>query len=254
MVTIKVIVGWNLLVTSMRWIEKSVSSMQTKHNPQAIKAIPKRFLVPHPLCNRFHLNLVTAPLKIKDNKKIRTALYWFASGPNSCQANMCPPQHNRDTRSPHWNWLGNYLKSPTHTHVHSVAADLLRLDVGLLSYSVGNLLAVVVFFLSFGQLLHWLLQLCLNAAQLIYCLWKGKKTTGICLKNKQNNMKLTLSKHIGKMQQQQSTNTASGKKWPTHLFKLLLLVQSNSLSGLWYLTLVIVAYIEPGLAHLDCTF
>lgn len=51
----------------------------------------------------------------------------------------------------------------------------LGLDVSLFSYSVGDLLAVVVFFLGFDQLFYRLLQLGLNAAQLIYGLWKGKR-------------------------------------------------------------------------------
>lgn len=57
---------------------------------------------------------------------------------------------------------------PANTHTHSAVVSLLGLYVSLLSYSVGNLLTVVVFFLGFGQLLHRLLQLCLNATQLIY--------------------------------------------------------------------------------------
>lgn len=66
------------------------------------------------------------------------------------------------------------MHTPTNTHVHSAVVNSLGLDVSLLPYSVGNLLTVVVFFLGFCQLFYRLLQLCLNAAQLIYGLYREK--------------------------------------------------------------------------------
>ncbi len=57
-----------------------------------------------------------------------------------------------------------FMHPSDNTHVHSAVVNSLGLYVSLLSYSVGNLLAVVVFFLGFGQLFHRLLQLRLNAA------------------------------------------------------------------------------------------
>lgn len=63
----------------------------------------------------------------------------------------------------------------SHTHEHRDVVNSLGLYVSLLSYSVGDLLAVVVFFLGFDQLFYRLLELGLNAAQLIYGLWKGKR-------------------------------------------------------------------------------
>ena len=61
------------------------------------------------------------------------------------------------------------IRTSLQTHTVLVAVvNLLGLYISLLSYSVGNLLRVVVFLLGFGQLLHRLLQLCLDATQLIY--------------------------------------------------------------------------------------
>lgn len=56
-------------------------------------------------------------------------------------------------------------------------ANSLGLDVSLLSHGVGDLLAVVVLLLGFDQLLHRLLQLGLNAAQLIdgLCRRRGRE-------------------------------------------------------------------------------
>lgn len=57
-------------------------------------------------------------------------------------------------------------------------ANSLGLYVGLLSHGVGDLLAVIVLLLGFDQLFHRLLQLGLNAAQLIYGLWRKRKGRG----------------------------------------------------------------------------
>lgn len=57
-------------------------------------------------------------------------------------------------------------------------ANSLGLYVGLLSHGVGDLLAVIVLLLGFDQLFHRLLQLGLNAAQLIYGLLRKRKGEG----------------------------------------------------------------------------
>lgn len=146
----------------------------------------------------------------------------------------------------------------THTQWHGVMVNSLGLYVSLLSYSVGNLLTVVVFLLGFGQLFDWFLQLCLNAAQLIYGLWKGKRAN--LFEKEQTNMSRVRSFVCTQrmLSSGMENKDCFRKLWLTHtfayFFELLLLVESNSLSGLWHLALVVVAHIEPGLAHLHGTF